>query len=179
MRGNKISGIAPATLLLWRYEHEDLPACRKAASHRELEQTLQTHPRLIDSVSATRKAGVPGYPTQAAFVHYIASKQSNDKADEFLAAFATGEVLSKTDGVYLLRERILKQSKQKTRLPPIEVLALMIKAWVAWRDGRPVQKLFWSREKGEDFPDFEFSAREDDPKPSVEPPALEPVLQAT
>lgn len=77
------------------------------------------------------------------FCYYEFARQNKTLADKFFQQLESGLDLSKDDPVYHLRERLASNKGAKARLNSMEVLALIIKAWAAFRDGRSVRNLRW------------------------------------
>jgi len=63
--------------------------------------------------------------------------------------------------VYHLRERLLADRRAKAKLPQLEIVALFFKAWLYYRDGRPLRKLFWKTDgpAPEKFPEIREGSR--------------------
>jgi hypothetical protein len=75
---------------------------------------------------------------------YLFSAQNPESAERFFDRLASGAGLTQHDPVYLLRERLRTNSAGKAKLPLLEIIALFFKAWVAYRNGRPVKCLRWN-----------------------------------
>lgn len=87
---------------------------------------------------------------------YHASKYDKQSFDQFHEALRDGAHLSDLDPALHLRNRLQKEYMSKSRLIPLEEAALLIKAWAAFVDQRPVTNLRW-RTRGsqkEDFPEM-------------------------
>lgn len=101
-------------------------------------------------------------PRIIAFCYYLFSEQDAGLADQFFAQLSEGANLSKDNPVFRLRERLVGNSMAKAKLPPVEVIALFFKAWIAYRDGKPVKVLRWSGDSGvyaEPFPTLDRGRR--------------------
>lgn len=94
----------------------------------------------VASVASLLSGLVPA--AVAAFVVYMASKQNAEKAALFLNGLATGENLSKTNPVLLLRNRLLEQKSSK-KFARRYLLALTIRAWNCYRDQTAIKILKW------------------------------------
>jgi hypothetical protein len=110
--------------------------------------------------AAVAKASVLGRkiaaPRIIGFCYWVFAGQDPGLAERFFEELAHGVNLSSDNPVYALRERLLADRRGKAKLPPLEIIALFFKAWIAYRVGRPVRKLFW-RSDGpapEKFPDL-------------------------
>lgn len=114
-------------------------------SKTKVNQRVRTDPRI--SELAGRAAGMGrglGPPRVMAFCYYLFSAQNPDLAEAFFKRLATGAGLSQHDAVYKLRERLRTNSAGKAKLPLLEIVALFFKAWLAYRDPKPVKCLRWN-----------------------------------
>lgn len=109
------------------------------------QKTLSAHPGLrksADFISVHRKnlyfSG--GFATA---IHYIASKSSPQLADEYFAKLATGENICRTDAVYLVRQRLLKNAADQSKLRQHVLAAFIIKGWNATKANRKLGVLKW------------------------------------
>lgn len=68
-----------------------------------------------------------------------------DHADsiEFWRQVGLGEGLKRYDPAYELRQAFFKNANRRSKLPTLVMHALIIKAWNAFRAGKPVQVLAW------------------------------------
>jgi hypothetical protein len=89
------------------------------------------------------KSDIAGWlpPRVAGVVLYEARKISNKKADEWFEGVATGEGLTPGDPRKLLRARLLRAVMRRSRLMKIEILALTIRSWNAYKAGKTLKKL--------------------------------------
>lgn len=95
-------------------------------------------------------------PRVMAFCYYLFSAQDPELAEVFFTRLATGAGLSQYDAVYKLRERLRTNSAGKAKLPLLEIVALFFKAWIAYRDPKPVKCLRWNNSGAnpEKFPEI-------------------------
>lgn len=107
---------------------------------------LEEHRDLAESVrlAGGRTALLP--PALMAALHYLFSKDDRGEADRFVKDLSTGASLAEDDGVYVLRERLMKNRLTKAKLPHVQIAALAIKAWNARRNAKPVRVLRWGSE---------------------------------
>jgi hypothetical protein len=94
------------------------------------------------------------HPRVVGFCYYLFSQQNLGLAESFFAQFADGANLSKRSPIYLLRQRLWLNSTAKAKLPLKEIIAIFFKAWVAYREGRPLGLLVWRSggDRPEPFP---------------------------
>lgn len=104
----------------------------------EANQEIRELPRLVAKVrhSVPVRNGV-----FLAFWHRI-NKLDAAEAALFIEKFMVGAELTKTDPIFVLR-RILQLDSQRSfeRMPDYREAALLIKAWNAWRESKPITKL--------------------------------------
>jgi hypothetical protein len=95
-------------------------------------------------------------PRLVGFCWYVFAEQNRKLADRFFNELASGLSLSPTNPVYHLRERLLADRQAKAKLQQLEVVALFFKAWIYYRDDRPLRRLFWKSDGAapEKFPDI-------------------------
>ena len=70
--------------------------------------------------------------------------------EEFFDRLIDGEMLTKSSAIYVLRERLRDLNSGPSRVS-MYTLAITIKAWNAFRDGREITILRWS--ENENFPE--------------------------
>ena len=91
------------------------------------------------------------------FLHYVFSqvdKSSRPDADTFFDSLDTGAGLALDSPILILRNRLIANKAAKLRMNQIEEIALTIKAWNAWREGRVIRSLRWRTggNRNESFP---------------------------
>jgi hypothetical protein len=86
----------------------------------------------------------------AASMYHIFSKHSVEDAKEFFHQLGAGKDKA-TVPVETFREELISDAKKKTNLPYNTVLAYMIKAWNAFREGKRKLDLVYDKES-EKFP---------------------------
>jgi hypothetical protein len=96
-------------------------------------------------------------PRCAAWALYRFSEQDPEATGRFFYGLATGDNLSMSSPVLILRNRLSKNKMSKSKLPPSELLALTIKAFNHFRTGRPCRYLAWRSDGpgGEAYPQIE------------------------
>lgn len=150
--------LAAAVSELRRWERGDLGATSsedKRVSGVEAVEVLARYPDIENSVAIGQRCKPVMSTGIATFFHYVFSQKDRKAADEFFAAIADGVGLSKTQAVWHLRERLITVKTDRTKyLTPRHMKALVIKAWNATREGRPVKSLKFSPDAGEAFPEI-------------------------
>jgi hypothetical protein len=122
----------------------------------EIERALLMYDDVHSSLQPGRKVGVQFRQSVGlcSALHYLMSQKAKKQADVFFEMLTDGTAPSKTHPVAQLRARLTENLASKAKLPIIDVSALFIKAWNAYRAGRPVGSLRWRTEgdKPEVFP---------------------------
>ncbi len=128
---------------------------------KELVDLLAANPDLRKSHSPAKKAQIVIGTGMGMFVHYIFSRISPSGADDFFEKLATGEEIPVGSAIGKLRNRLLANKLEaKAKLPSVEKVALIIKAWNSYRKGTPLGVLAWKnrpmaggKRRGEQFPE--------------------------
>lgn len=111
----------------------------------KLLQTLERNPELRDSVKMAaqlRRGALLPSGTVSAF-HYLFSIASEEDATDFFTRLLRGENISSTDAIYVLRDRLVLDLRERL-LPPKVKLAFLIRTWNAYRQGERIQRLLWT-----------------------------------
>ena len=104
--------------------------------------------QLKNSVDFARKVKnkvIPG--SQIVGLHYIFKAKDFNLAEEFFLRLGDGVNLSKTSPIHCLRERLLSDRIMKLRLSSYDKMALVIKAWNAYRGGKQISVLRFNSQK--------------------------------
>ncbi len=143
-----------ATLtLLWRLEENRLAtSINLKPSKPQLDAVLSRHPDVRDSAAFVHSAKAPFRNSIAALIHYVAHREDPVKAAEFFHQLMTGYCPALDLPAKILGDRMRADLVAKTKLGPMDKLALYIKAWTAFRDGQKIKALRWSNTNGEKFP---------------------------
>lgn len=119
---------------------------------------LAAHPDMRLSTTAYKTCNAGRNPAKLTpgpgiLAHYVFSRVDPPKANEFYRLLRYGAGMEGDHPVWRLREFILnKRAKADTYevFEPLELLAVMFKAWNAWAAGRKVQQFKWN--SNEEFP---------------------------
>lgn len=138
------SRLAPALRWLYLYDNGVLPNTGAPLNSTMLLRMLKQHPGMRRSVTLAMQAMHRlGNVSMLAFIHYVASRDNQSDADLFLSQVANGNDLQPGDPVLLLRNRLIQERMSKNKLERAEKVALLIKAYNAWRAGAIVKNLRW------------------------------------
>jgi len=160
--------MAAALHSLWNYEHGYFPGYTVAKARPSI-TPLNNHmmrefagQRPNMSVSTAYVVGQPSLRRLAPqslmiFCHYIICEASSTQGPEFFRRLIMGVYNGASDPIYHIRTRLEKGAtgtSRQDKLGKVETCALIIKAWNAWVQGRPVQLLRWVHggNKPEAFP---------------------------
>jgi hypothetical protein len=138
------ASLASGLRWLWMLRHEVVLAANSSPTNSEMLELLSQHPEVRDSLKATAQVNPLMGSGMACALHFAFSEKSPSEASEFFARLADGLELTATSPIYHLRERLLKIcSSYRLRMAEAERVALAIKAWNAFRTGKPMQQLSW------------------------------------
>ena len=133
---------------------------RMAMSNSDGFEILARHPGLRDAVRCSRVFATRGSSaitrTMAAWmIHELRNYEDREAVDNFFFGMRTGENLSKGNPILAFRKRTAAHVAGASRLSPVLVLALAVKAWNAYSAGKTVTLLWYDRYgKGEEFPEL-------------------------
>ena len=119
-------------------------------------EMLRKNPRIIEiaSLKSTfeRKVDLP--PSISMYCYYLLSERDPAAAESFFNKLETGVALTQHHPVYELRKRLADNVKAKAKLDNRHLVALVFKAWNAYRKGETVYNLRWRSEgaAAEEFP---------------------------
>lgn len=131
------------------------PRCQPTKT--QVVEAARTLPTLEEAVVQARLLGKKiAAPRVVGFCYYQFAAQDRAAAQRFFAELANGLGLSPDNPVYHLRERLLTDRQAKSKLPQLDIVALFFKAWLFYRNNRPLRKLFWKTDglSPEKFPEI-------------------------
>ncbi len=161
---NAACACAVAALIILHRKHgiERLNDPRCQPTKTQIVEATRTLPGLEAAVAKARLLGRKiAAPRIVGFSYWAFAEHNRTLADRFFDELAHGLNLSPDNPVYHLRERLLANRRAKAKLPQLEIVALFFKAWLHYRDGRPLRKLFWKTDgpAPEKFPDIREGGR--------------------
>jgi hypothetical protein len=139
--------IARLAVLHRKYGIEHMNNPRRNPTKTEVVEAVQTLDGIEAAVARAKKLGrriAP--PSVLGFCFWAFAQQDRKLAERFLDELEHGLNLSQDNPVYHLRERLLSNRQSKAKLPQLNLVALFFKAWLAYREGRPMQRLFWKND---------------------------------
>lgn len=154
--------IAGLAVLHRKYGIERMNDPRYKPTKTEIVEAARTLTGLDPAIVRARMLGGKLAPPRVAgFCYWAFAQQDGTLADRFFDELAHGLNLSQDNPVYHLRERLLSNRRSKAKLPQLELVALFFKAWLAYREGRPIRRLFWKSDgpSPEKFPSLAEAGR--------------------
>lgn len=152
--------LAAAATLVWRYERGLHLWATETPEPDEVQDVLDRHPALRDSMAAVKGGSIRLIRSHAAagFFHYQFSQTDPGRADWFFDRIGDGELLRNSDAVKVLREKLERDLDGKRRMGKRELYAVIIKAWAFTVKGRATSSaMLRFRESGpgaESFPEI-------------------------
>lgn len=95
----------------------------------EIRLFLAAEPTLEDSVRVASLAKKILAPSPGTALHYMFCEKDRDAANTFFRDLADGSGLSPTDPVWVVRERLIKDKLEKSKLDVEELFHMTLKAW--------------------------------------------------
>lgn len=119
----------------------------------EIVAVVKAHPGLAEAVTRadTKAMKRLSTPSIMAFLVYLLTEVDAQEADVFFHAMETGVGVMETSPITILRDFLLDARIKRTRLRNDEIAAYTVKAWNAWRRGKPMKNVYWDMKK-EGFP---------------------------
>jgi hypothetical protein len=136
--------LASALRWLWMIESEVVLSANSSPTNGELLDVLSKYPNVRDSIrQITTIRDIMGSGIAAA-LHQTFSVKDAASADAFFGRLIDGVQLAEDSPIRHLRERLMRtRASTRIRLAEAERVALTIKAWNSFREGRPMQLLVW------------------------------------
>lgn len=118
---------------------------RETFTNAECLDFLNRHPELRSYTRHGKTAARPCFiPASAVAVGYwLFARLDESDAAEFMARLQSGANLDQYDPIYQLRKRARQMHQGSSRYPTHHYLALLIKAWNAYRLGETITALSW------------------------------------
>ncbi len=161
-RGETNTAVTAAVLRhVWILENGLVSLRTISPTVNELMDTLERHPEIRESVKLnghTRDVA----PSVVLALHYFFSRIDAAKAHEFIVRLGDGVMLGADSPILRLRDALQDdRANKKRRLSDAEKAALMIKAWNAFYEGKPIRALKWANagDKREAFPSIAGASR--------------------
>lgn len=139
--------LASALVVVDRYMTSRMVNCVRY-TNTEIEGLLESYPEVRRSIGACRETKKLVAQSVLVACHYLFSRLDIEQADVFIRQLISGLGLEEGEAVYVLRERLMKNSLAKAKLSQHYIMALIIKAWNSRRAGKAIRNLRY-RETGD------------------------------
>lgn len=122
-------------------------------TNEQLAKAVQRRPVLKKAVEymAARRRLVPGWPLGMLCAFYVLT-HGNPAHDKFWSELVDGLDMPAGSPVRQLKLRVAAATDRGHKVGRPMMAALLAKTWNAYQAGKPIVRLMWAREKGEDFP---------------------------
>lgn len=109
----------------------------KPPTNQESLSFFEQHPELRRSaqIAVQVRTAIPLPGSVAGLTHWLFSRIDTGDAAEFFHLLISGAIVPETHPVLILRKRIQNEADKVGRVPEDHLLAFVIKAWNAYRDG--------------------------------------------
>lgn len=97
-----------------------------------------------------------GGRTLLAFCHYILSEIDQTDADNFITRLIKGDALEIDSPIYTARQRLIQltSSRSRVRVKPEVKVAIMFRAWNAYREGRSLTRIITTTKTPQHLPEL-------------------------
>lgn len=142
-----LAGITRHTLLWEAGERRSIGHGKIVPTNIELSRHLYEHPELVGI--ARRAMWQYSHfralsPTTMGLGIYLFDKINTDECEDFFIRLIEGANMDRNHPIMALRRQLLQRhTHMTTRLLPEQKIAIMIKAWNYYRDGRSIEALRW------------------------------------
>lgn len=145
--------LAAVLRLVYAFDNDALRKGHGNVAYATLLRYLEEHPGLPDSVLPAKRVydAIGGRVSVYGAAHYILScieeQNIDDDVEDFFNKLQYGEGLGAGSPILAYRNQIIAASNaantSRRKMSQVNQLALIFKAWNAWRDGIPVASLSW------------------------------------
>jgi len=150
--------LGAALRIIWSYQAGAAPGGGKGPGTTALLSVLEQAPEIRDSVLPALRA-MPLLPQGCGIaMHYLASRISPEKADQFMAQIGEPVSTAADNPVVQLRNALTALRGQGGARKQTYMLAITIKAWNAFSQGKSIKHLRFGAER-ESFPRLEPESR--------------------
>lgn len=128
---------------LWETGFRKKGSGQISPTNRQMLQTLDKYPWLRSTVSVSEsvRQHVPIHGSILALCHWLFVQIDADDCNHFFSRLADGVNLAEGDPIHVLRRTVFKENTDRSRIADTVLLAYVIKAWNAFREGRKISIL--------------------------------------
>ncbi len=135
--------LAAALTVLWRFANDDFTTQRNRVSSQALLAILEGNPDIRFSLRSTKPASHLVGHGLATALHFMFARVDPSKADFFFAELAS-DAEATTPGNQSLKKQLEDSVREGGRRSQVQVAGLLIRAWEAYRTGRPLTLVRYS-----------------------------------
>lgn len=143
-RVENATAVAAAARILLNEENGALPSAWMGSfANHEIRSCVERHPGLVgatgSSLTPAKLLGIGG-GTLGWFYYRIKSSEGTC-ADDFMGKLSTGEMLDKSNPIFLLRRRMIEEKSSRAPLRTRDQAALLVRTWNAFFQKKPLRVL--------------------------------------
>lgn len=141
--------LAAATRILFSIETKGSFNSSDRYPNSDIIKYVQTHPELSDTVSYVYKENKKFRmisASVAAALYYLFINKHNEQGQDFFQKFWTGIDLHKNHPIWMLRDKLIRNSVAKTKIKQVDKMKLVIIAWNHFRKNKDVTKLDFDKD---------------------------------
>jgi len=150
--GNKVpfpQQIGSALAIIASYENGDLYERHRKLSNDDIYAMYKKHPEIVESAKFVCRHGNLASGSVCTALHYLFTRVLvlREKANVFFDNFITGENLTSKSPILTLRNKFISiRSNSKASLTQKFTISCLIKAWEAYKNGRPLASIIYNPE---------------------------------
>lgn len=159
----KLEGYADTILLsaiihrVYRWQSGQTRSVQLKPTHLQLLQLLAAYPELADAIPVGKRLSktVGLSASIGALCWWLFTAVSAEDADVFVERICDGVDLGNGSPILALRRVLLNNAQARAKHPDFVLIAMTVKSWNAWREGRPIHNLAFKSggAKPEAFPE--------------------------
>lgn len=154
---NRLAAVTRRVAHWQRGERRAVRSPAGPATNTELLRILDEAPSIRASaeIAGEVRRHIPVHASVAGLTHYLFAQVNPEDCDYFFQRLIDGANLDADHPVAVLRRTVIEHMSGKHKLPEHVMLAYVIKAWNAYRDGRTISQLRFRAggKNPEDFPE--------------------------
>lgn len=140
------AALAAMARKIFDWEHGQLRNTARVPTHAQLQTVVNNHEdsmRLSLRIAQAVRRQIPAPTTTIGLAHWLFNQIDEEDTEFFFNRLRDGQGLVEGDPVFALRKTVLLDATRNVRYRQFQVLALVIKAWNAYRAGDKVKLLQW------------------------------------
>lgn len=140
------SYVAGAARILWYWDRGSFSSKVGKPTHMEIMAMAESRPMLLAAahfVAGRSPLASLLSPSLATALFVVFAQIDGDACRRFFESLSTGAALDMGSPILALRHRLEARRGATTRDGQVYLAAITIRAWNAWRDGRPLSRVIW------------------------------------